>query len=180
MIASTPVSDVASAREPLPIAAYAFASVIGIMSMLTSNPILTAACVLTLLLLARLLWRRGEPPVLLFAAGYQWAQVSTLVFVADYDHKGVSLLSSSPSIETAIWLGLLGLLALAYGMRFGVKRLPLPQQNEMDQQLKTLSIDRVFGLYVLSAIIAAIVPYFAWKLLSIAQLLLILGSVKWV
>jgi hypothetical protein len=145
----------------------------------TTNPALTAASILTLFILGNLLWRPGEPPVLLFAAAYQWMQVTTLVFIADFKRVPVTLISISAGVETAIWLGLLGILVLAIGMRFGVRRLQPPAAAAIDRQLASFSVRRVFALYLASALFAAVVPYLTWRLLPIAQLLLELGSLKW-
>ncbi|HKO11598.1 MAG TPA: hypothetical protein VJV22_06505 [Acidobacteriaceae bacterium] len=146
----------------------------------TTNALLTTASILVLLLLSRLLWRPGEPPVLLFVAGFQWLQVTTLVFTADYYRKPVWQLSRSDSVETAIWLGLLGIAALTIGMRLGVRRVKPWSRRTMDLQLACLSVDRLAIAYLLLALFSAVVPYFRWQLLSIAQLLFALGSLKWV
>src|SRR5436309_9817474 len=120
----------------LPVAVYGIAGILALAAILTTNALLTSASVLTLLLLVRLLWRPAEPPALLFAAGFQWLQVSTLVFVADYDKMPVSQLSFSAHVETAIWLSLVGVGALAIGMRLGAGRLrgtsPLALQSHVE------------------------------------------------
>jgi hypothetical protein len=168
-----------NANAPIPLPAYYVAIVAGMLALLSANPLLTLGCVLTLLILARLLWRPGEPPVLLFTAGYQWIQVSTLVFVADYGSQPITKLSGSAQVESAIWLSLCGLIVLATGMRLGVRRLELPDRTKADRQLRDLSVDRVFGLYILSALFAVVAPYVAWRILPLAQILLILGNIKW-
>jgi hypothetical protein len=83
-------------------------------------------------------------------------------------------------IELAIWLGLAGVVALAIGMRLGVRKLPAPATAEVDEQLRTLSVDRLFALYLAWAVFDAATPYLVWRLLPIAQLLFAIGSLKWV
>src|SRR5690242_17504329 len=124
-------------RQRLPLTAYLWAIVAVIAALGTTNPLLTAASVFVLLFLGWLLWRPGEPPVLLFAAGYQWSQVTTLVFLGDYESKPVALLSYSPKVEQAIWLGLVGLIVLATGMRYGVRRLGNIYPAVLDPELHT-------------------------------------------
>lgn len=164
----------------LPITAYMWAIVAIVAAMTTANPLLTAAAVLVLLLLARLLWRPGEPPILLFAAAYQWMQVSTLLLIADFQAKPVSAMSFSPSVERAIWLGLIGLLMLGLGMHFGVRKLGPGRPAVTDPQLAALSVERVFAIYGFFALIAATTPYIVWKLLPVASLLEAFASLKWV
>src|SRR5438552_3750324 len=112
-------------RGALPLPVYVGVIIAVLFAMLSSNPLLTAGSIIALLLIARLLWRPGEPPVLLFAAGYQWIQVTMLVFIADYDGASVMTKSFSPQIDKAIWLGLVGLVVLSAGIRVGVRHLPL-------------------------------------------------------
>src|SRR5438067_11835823 len=69
---------------------FSYAAAIGaVVGYLTPNPLLTSASILVLLLLLKLLWRAGEPPVLLFAASFQWIQITTRIFNADLHGKGV-------------------------------------------------------------------------------------------
>src|SRR5690348_14103504 len=109
--------------RPLPVTVYVWAIVVVVGALATTNPVTTAASIVVLVLLAKLLWRPGEPPILLFAASYQWIQVSTLVFLADFQSKPLAEMSFSPSVERAIWLGLAGLVLLALGMHIGARRL---------------------------------------------------------
>jgi hypothetical protein len=88
------------------------------LGLLTPNPLLTAGALLLVPILIRLLWRRGETPILLFAVLYQWLQVTTRIFYADI--KGVSLgalasYARPAQIREATGLGLIGLLILAGG-----------------------------------------------------------------
>src|SRR5579862_8940990 len=46
---------------------------------LTKNPLLTPTCFLVLPIMVSLLWRRGEPPILLAICLMQWLQVATPV-----------------------------------------------------------------------------------------------------
>ena len=169
-----------TSRSVLPVPVYVGVVVAVLFAMLSSNPLLTAGSIIALLLITRLLWRPGEPPVLLFAAGYQWIQVVMLVFIADYERVSVFSRSFSPQIDKAIWLGLLGLVVLSAGIRLGVRSLPLPRRPAIEWEMSILSLDRLFGLYLLSAAFAAVAPYIAWRVLPLREPLLILGSVKWV
>ncbi|MFL5616090.1 MAG: hypothetical protein ACJ796_20660 [Gemmatimonadaceae bacterium] len=170
----------AAPATSLPLGAYAIAALGAGIALTTRNPVQTTASILALFALTRLLWRPGEPAVLLFAAGFQWLQVATPVFIADFQGLPISLTSYFPKVELAIWLGLAGVLSLSVGMRLGVRKLPPPITTEVDEQLRTLSVDRLFALYIAWASFAAVLPYLVWRLLPIAQLLFAIGSLKWV
>lgn len=164
----------------LPLPLYAGAALLALAGILTTNSLLTSASILTLLLLVRLLWRPGEPPALLFAAGFQWLQVSTLVFVADYKQLPVSRLSFSAHVETAIWLSLAGLAALSLGIRLGAGRVSPSSQGALQAQLERLSVERVFVAYFVSAMLALPIPTLAAHILPLAQLLYALAGIKWI
>src|SRR6516165_6798549 len=79
---------------------------------LLSVAVLIAGCLL--------LWRPGEPPILLFTFAYPWLQGSIAIFHANW--LGVAVAQYSPytgDMNSAIVMTLTGLLALAVGMRLG-------------------------------------------------------------
>src|SRR2546423_4736149 len=124
------------------------AVVLSIGGLLTPNPNLTVACILTLLVLLKLLWHPGEPPVLLYAAGYQWMQVSMKVFHADYRGEPLTRLAYSGSIERAVMLSLTALILLALGMRVGVRRYRLIDLQRPQEEARRISLNRLFTIYV--------------------------------
>jgi hypothetical protein len=65
-------------------------------------------------------------------------------------------------------------------MHVGLRRLKKVRPAIMDSEILAFSVDRVFSLYAVCAIIAAAVPYLVWKLLPIAQALQAVASLKWV
>lgn len=104
---------------------------------LTPNPVLTLASLGALTAAVVLLWRPAEPPILLFCAGYQWLQASVLLLYANvagvrydqYDLSGIALRASSwdMSLVKPTLLTLVGVVALAWGMRRGAGR-ALPER----------------------------------------------------
>ena len=67
------------------------------------------------------LWRPGETPILLFIFAFQWLQAAVSLFHANWLGVDVTLFSPfGGDNERAIALSLIGLLALALGMRAGV------------------------------------------------------------
>ena len=147
---------------------------------LTPNPVLTVSCLLTLLFLVNLLWRPGEPPVLLFAASYQWIQVSAKVLHADYRGQPLIHLAYSALTEKAILLSLLGLSLVALGMRVGIGRLYILESANPRDEAKRISINRLFVAYLLVAIIGTLATYLAVEIPSLSQLFLSIGGLRWV
>src|ERR1700726_1300726 len=59
---------------------------------LPANPPLTVSSVVVAAILPLLLWRPGEPPVLLFCCALQWLQVTTVLHYANF--AGANLVSA--------------------------------------------------------------------------------------
>jgi hypothetical protein len=163
----------------LPAPFYFVSAVACVLALLTPNPVLSVACIIVLVLIVRLLWRPAEAPAMVMAMGIQWLQVAGKVIQANSEGMTVAQFALSPNLETAIWLGLLSILVLATGMRLAVGRLPTLPLQVLDQQLHRLSINKVFVLYLALAAYSLLIPSVVWQLLSLAQALLFVASLKW-
>lgn len=174
-----------SAFAPRPIFGLPLAFYIGVVlaataGMLTSNPGLTCASIIAFGLLIILLWQPGEPPALLFAAMLQWDQVAMKAFHADYYGRTVESMSFARHGEEAVWLGLIGVVVLALGMRIGAARRKRGLPSFVDEQLRSVSIQRIFVLYLPSAVFAWVVTMTWSDYASVAQVLIMAARVKWV
>lgn len=101
--------------------------IVGIaLALASANAGLTVASILLAYVLVKLLWRPGEPPVLLYAMGFQWVQASILIFFADLQNLTLEELSANSlnaggeMVGAATWLTLMSLLAIALGIRLAV------------------------------------------------------------
>lgn len=150
-----------------------------VVGLLTPNPALTVSCALTLLVLVKLLWRPGEPPVLLFAATYQWIQISAKVFHADYRGEPLIRLASSSLTERAVELSLLGLALLALGMRLGIGRLHFSLRANPRDEAKLISSDRLFVAYLGVAVVGSLATFMAAAVASLSQFFLSIGGLRW-
>ena len=72
--------------------------------------------------------------MLLFAATYQWLQVSTKVFQANLLGVPVEEISITPTARMAIWLGLLAVVMLALGMRLALRGMGPPSDEEAEAE----------------------------------------------
>jgi hypothetical protein len=162
-----------------PLSFYLGTAILCVLALLTPNPVLSVACIAVLVLIVRLLWRPGEAPAIVLAIGIQWTQVAAKVVEANTEGSSVAQMSLSPNLEVAIWIGLASITALSIGIWLVVRRLPLMSLKALDQQLQLLSISKVFLLYLCLAAYWLLLPRVIWRLLSLAQLLLFIGSLKW-
>lgn len=178
-VVSDLAEDGASFLKTLPGGLLATIAGLALLGFLTANGALTAASLLALGAFIVLLWRPGEPPVLLFAVGYQWAQVTAKVFHADVFGVPIEMISTSQtSIRMATWLALIGLVVLSIGIRLGLRKLP-PQGKRLGLGVADFSIGRAFWLYAAAAVFSSVVLAFAWSIGSLTQILLGVVDLKW-
>ena len=99
---------------------------LSIAALASSNPWLTLFCFWAVPVFVVLLWRRFEPPILLFAVMVQWVEVSAKVVHADFLDVSISEFFADSVIVESTLRGLIGLIVLALGMRFSLRGLPAP------------------------------------------------------
>ena len=153
---------------------------IALLGLLTPNPLLTAVGIGVLPLLAVLLWRPGEPPILLLVVLNQWTQVFVPVLRANLAGQRVGEDIRLPEMELAAWLGLLAVVVLALGMRLGAGR-GRPRRTEPSTggglQVKG---SRLAAVYVGALGLALALPELAWLAPSLRQPILVLGGLRWI
>ncbi|MCG6885605.1 MAG: hypothetical protein LJE74_00180 [Proteobacteria bacterium] len=145
---------------------------------MSENPLLTLAVFLLVPLLTLLLWKPGEPPVLLFAIGMQWLQVAMLVLYADILQVSVETRSTSDYLTEAIGYSLLGLVVLAAGMRLAQGRWIARDHNE--PLLARWSMQKVWKTYLTAFVIGILFQSVAFRYSQLTQILLVLFNIKWV
>jgi hypothetical protein len=126
-----------------------------------------------------LLWRPGQPPVLLLLFGYQWVQASILIFQANWFGLEVSTRAPGGDVDTAILLTLGGLASMAIGMRWGAGAQRMGGLIAAQTVALSQPISRWFSLYLFSSAVATLALALAWKVPGLVQPLLALVSLKW-
>ena len=147
----------------------------------TPNPTWTVSSILILVACVQLLWRRGEPPILVFACGMQWLQAAGSIFYSN--SYGLSLTQAAggtTQYEEATVLSLISVLALALGMRVSLIRAPLSDPARLEQEGRAISVPQAFFLYLVTYVIASIATVLGWYFPSVTQLILALAALKWV
>jgi hypothetical protein len=149
-------------------------------ALLTANPLLTGVSVVAAALIATLLWRQGEPPILLFACGFQWLQVTTFLHHANF--LGLDLRDGTlgEEVHTAVLLGLFGLVALAGGARLAWIRWGDEDAMTAEQEVADWHLPRLFMAYFATFFGVMGLRWAASSVPSVAQLVLATTTVKWV
>lgn len=120
-----------------------------LLSLLTPQPMMGLACWLVVPLLAKLMWRDEEPPILLYGIVYLWVKAAAQVIY--YGVTGESLLRvfGGPELQQAIWLTLIGTIVVAVGIGLALYKLPTVPWKRLRQEAEALSPGRLFVGYLL-------------------------------
>jgi hypothetical protein len=139
---------------------------------LLSVAVLIAGCLL--------LWRPGEPPILLFTFAYPWLQGSVAIFHANW--LGLNVAEYSPftgEMYSAIVMSLLGLLTLAVGMRLGAGPRRTYDVYVLREMALSQPIQRWFWLYALVWAAGFAALSVAWVMPGLTQPVLALVGMRW-
>lgn len=174
----------AQPTAPLPPGALAVAATVVsalLMALASANPALTAGSLFVPVALVWMLWRRGEPPALLFAMGYHWLQATVLVFRANLEGSNLSEMEYGPMVGTATWLTLAGIMTVAVGMRWGAGRPSGEKHAHAVTAVATkLSVERLTAATLIAIVFSILVGGIAFSVPGLAQPLLALVSLRWV
>lgn len=128
-----------------------------------------------------LLWRAGEPPILLLAFGMPWLQASVSIFHANVlglelnaypDWRGQMTLSTV--------LSLIGVAMLAVGMRFGAGPQRPSIMAESLARIRSVPLERWMLLYAVALSGSLVARTLAWTVPGLTQLMLGVAELKWV
>lgn len=159
---------------------FAICLAVGVAGLLTANPLLSFFGALVPAVLFTLLWRTGEPPVLLFAAMFQWIQAFTPVVCADFEGMRLTRRFGGPEIETAAWLSLAGVLCLAAGMRFFARRQSPKYAARIPSLAAALDARTLLAAYFAGMLVALAAKYVGERVPAARQLLTVLTLLKWI
>ena len=143
------------------------------------NPLLTAAGLALPPILFALLWRPGEPPVLLFAASFQWLQVFAVILEANRAGEVIGEVGAQEDLRAAATLGLLSVLVLAIGMRIGVRNHPTADFSTLHAASAMLTPRRLARGYVVAFLIGYAAVRLGFLLPGGRQQLLALAVLRW-
>ena len=163
----------------LPFRFWAVAMAMAGWGVFSANPILTPTAVLMLAAIIQLLWRRGEPPILVFACTIQWLQASAVIFYTDFYKVSLEQAGGGPELETATWLSLVAVLVLALGMRLALVRCRRSVHGVLLFESSQVNIASAFVVYLVTFGIATVAGIVAWKFPGFSQEIYALTALKW-
>ncbi len=160
---------------------WLFAIIIALLGALTANGWLTTASILLLVLMFRLFWQPGEPPILLYAACYQWVQACILTFQGNIQGINIDDMGYSLSVVPAAWLSLGGLLAVCIGTRLGAGTgYAKKTQESVAAICAQLSLRRLFFGSLIAVFLAQVLTIVAYIIPGFTQPILALALLHWV
>jgi hypothetical protein len=158
---------------------WAICGSLALVGLFTPNGLVTSAAIMVLPILGFLLWREGEPPVLLFACCFQWLQASAAIFFTNHYGQTLEEAFGSNELTVATWLSIVAVLVLAVGIRLGYIRAGRPQRGELESDGAKMDINKIAVLYGVSVVVAGASNAVAWRVSSLTQPLLAVASLKW-
>lgn len=153
---------------------------VSVCASVSSNAWLTLLCIWVVPIFVVLLWRRYEPPILLFAVMVQWAEVSTKVVHANVLDVSVTELFGDAVIVESILLGLTGLVTMAVGMRLALKGLQPQTSGKLWQESSEISIVQTWHLYLGAFVLSLALQGLVWQVPRLTQFLLPIFNLKWI
>ena len=158
---------------------WVICAVLAAVGFFTSNGLVTAAAFAVLPFLGFLLWREGEPPVLLFACVFQWMQATAAIFYTNHFGLTLSEAFGSNELGIATWLSILAVLVLAVGIQLSFIGAGPPRAVELESAASLIDINKVAVLYGCSFVVSGLLSTLAWHFSSITQILLAIAAIKW-
>jgi hypothetical protein len=172
------INSVHRMRRHIPVQVLLAATALGMIGLFSVNAVASLMTALMIPLLVALLWRPGEPPVLLFAAGYQWLQVAAPIVNADLASLPMDQ-SAVPQLDLAAYLGLAAIAVLAVGMRVGRGSRPLDPAGRAFAEVGAFSARRLLLAYVVAYALSSTGELLIGAAPSLRQLLLATGILHW-
>lgn len=151
-----------------------------LIALASSDSLLTFSCIAVLPVLATLLWREAEPPVVFAAVVAQWLQISVGTLRATADGSDLNTLFGTSGAVYATWLSLAGLLVLALGIRFAnLNRAPM-DTGALHAEIRSYRYSRVLAAYCIAQFVNIVFAGTIWYFPGLTQALLAATQLRWV
>jgi ribosome-binding factor A len=149
-------------------------------ALFSANPFLTVFSIAVIIFLTKLLWKKGEPPVLLFIVFIQWLQASTKILHANIYNAPLTTFSSIKHIEEAIFLSLTGIIILGIAMNLAVRKMPPLNFIEINNVARRLNLNKLMRLYFISLIVVLGLSFIRSLVPALSQIILAIQNIKWI
>lgn len=168
------------AFKRVPVGAWVLIAALVVSGFFVSNAGLTVALALLLAWIFLLLYRPGEPPILLLAAGFQWLQVGTKVLHANFLGVPVDVLAQyNGDVDQATWLSIGALFFLVWGIRLAIGRYRVPDASVLREEALRFVMPRMIVVYAAASVASVVLMLVARSSGGLYQALLALANLKW-
>lgn len=147
---------------------------------LSANGWLTAYAIAVLPVLATLLLRESEPPVLLFACGMQWLQASVAVFYTNFYGAPVAAMYQLEEVKVASYLSITSIVVLAVGMNIAVGGHRPTDPEAVHNETSRLNPGTILTCYLIAFVGLSFISRVAIQVPALSQPLLATSSLRWV
>lgn len=150
-----------------------------LVSLASSDPLLTFSCLAAVPILATIIWRAGEPPVAFAALMAQWLQVSVGTFRATINGVGLNALFGTSGATYATWLSLTGLIVLALGIRFANLNRTAMDSRALHAEIRSYRYSYVLAAYCLAQVTNLLAEGVVWSFPGLTQAFLAATHLRW-
>ncbi|WP_179747347.1 hypothetical protein [Pedobacter xixiisoli] len=149
-----------------------------VISLITSNVLLTAYALITLWYIYITLWKKGQPPILFAAFAMQWLQVSIKILQADLTSQAIEDVVIYPEdIQYAILLSLTSLIIIVTGLNTIIHK--LKTNPPVYQTLIQYDIKKVVVVYIVAVILTYFLTKYSFVIGGLQQFIVKLVDFKW-
>ena len=167
-----------STDAPLPDAVWIASLVLGVFGIFTPNPTLTLGSFLVVPVIFKLLWRKGEAPLLLFCCLSQWLQIATPVFLANVYGHMLEAHSGIPLQAKATLLGLLGVVVFAFGVRLALRGCDCSIGPKLEREVTAFPTYQVFLAWVAASLMSVLVMFISRVVPGLFQIIQPIAELK--
>lgn len=124
-----------------------------IYSVFVQNTFLTVSALIVPYIILRLVWRKGDSPILFIAMMVQWVAITVKVFYANYtDEDFIDVHQYPTEIITAFYVGLIGLLAQCTGIHFALRGLKVADKDNFAVDVDDYNFNKLTQVYIICSI----------------------------
>jgi hypothetical protein len=162
---------------------WIIAALVALWGLFTPNPLLVMLAAFVLAAIGPLTWVPGQFPVLPYLAAMSWLAGGVPILMASLAGQHVGEVDQLPETETAAALQMIGVLALALGMRSGRGRSARPDSlvsQDIESATATISRQSLFIAYMTGLVLVLFSEAFFSLIPGTQQFLLPLLEIRWV
>ncbi|HYF31982.1 MAG TPA: hypothetical protein VD993_12755 [Chitinophagaceae bacterium] len=148
-----------------------------LLALLVNNGFYLFICMVTLLILIRLLWFQRHPGIIMFAFFMQWVQV--VGFVWWMMSLGFEVDRVSPNAPLAIILSCIGLVLMAVVLNLRIRPLGMPSIEYLQAEALKINDKKLLLLYVISTALLTSAGFVFGITSGFAQILTSVSDLKW-